>query len=1077
MLFKLRYTVIIVGCFFYTGTFLIGQNIISNGDFEQNTSGWDTYFGSGYAGTLIQSTISHSGSFSARINVTQVPSTPLVRNAQLKTTDFHIQAGHDYHLSMWLRADRNVDIELILIKNTTPWTWLVAKTISLNTSYQHVDLLETNAPFTTDDDVRLAIRCGNEVAKIYVDDVVLTDCTPPSGYSSLQTSVTGKGTIKIQDNSNTNECILACNDQYAVNTTVSLQPEAEPGYSFSGWSGACSGNGACNVTLDQAKFVGAHFSLTGSDNSILDYRNITNWTNVGYDGAIPHEGNIIDMTQPPYNCVGNGTFNNYQALLDVLNDVKTMSGFNIVYFPQGEYYIEGFKSFYIPSNTVLRGECPTNTTLKIKPTKETDSTYHSNHIFQMRKYNNVSSGYELLLGGFHKGSNQLTVTSGANYSTGDYIDLRQDNDTNKMSTNLVPNQLDANTFSNAYNKWGANSVGEVFIVKSVSSNSITIDRGLHFTYDPKLNPRIKKLNNIIENAGIENIKIKMTTSKECDNIKMENCYNCWVRNIESDYTTKSHIGVTRSYHAEITGNYLHHSYNYGGGAHGYGVAMNHRSSNCLVENNIFYTLRHAMVLSYSPNGNVFGYNYSEESWDPCGSQIPILGTCIGDQKADISLHGFYPLMNLFEGNVVEFIHNSDWWGPSGPGNTFFRNRALLEDFMIDDNSDYQNVIANEIVDGFDIHSSVDFTLKHSNNYNQGTIDNNTKINLLPNSLYKNNLIPNFCDGFPFPQIGPVSWLVNNSGSYPFNRSKNPAEFRYKNATNKVNCLTPCSLNSGLAENYNSCTNSISVNLNAQNNYSRLYGFGINTVPTSNIGAGDEPDFYIKLYKNGSLVQSTSSNPIETYPDAYIKISSIILDPNANYEVKLYDADPWPNPDDYLGNITFSGNSPNQTQSNYIGSELLQMFLNLNHYETLFSWNDGVTTNPRTFNQNGTYTVEITQSDGCIFYDTTNVSVIGPPQTTGIHTWIGVDTDWFSACNWDKNHVPSYVNDVYIPNNASNMPLISGSGFVTGFDMNDDGNINNLDETPGKAYCKTIEIEDGGQIEIQATSGAQLIIKD
>ena len=58
--------------------------------------------------------------------------------------------------------------------------------------------------------------------------------------------------------------------------------------------------------------------------------------------------------------------------------------------------------------------------------------------------------------------------------------------------------------------------------------------------------------------------------------------------------------------------------------------------------------------------------------------------------------------------MVEFIHNSDWWGPSGPGNTFYRNRALLEDFMIDDNSDYQNVIANEIVDGFDIHSSVDW---------------------------------------------------------------------------------------------------------------------------------------------------------------------------------------------------------------------------------------------------------------------------------------------------------------------------------------------------------------------------------
>ena len=1071
MLIHLKHTILILGCIFYTGTFLIGQNIISNGDFENNTSGWDTYFASGYAGSLSQSTVSHSGSYSARINVTQVPSTPLTKDAQLKTTDFHIQAGHDYHLSMWLKADKNVDVLLILIKNTTPWTWLASKTVSLNTSYQHVDLLETSAPFTTDDDVRLAIRCGNEVAKIYVDDVVLTDCTSPSGYTSLQTSVTGKGTIKIQDNSNTNECILACNDQYPTNTTVSLQHEAEPGYSFSGWSGACSGNGACNVTLDQAKFVGAHFSLTGTDNSILDYRNITDWENTGHVGAIPYDGNIIDMTQPPYNCVGDGVTNNYQALLDVLNDVKTKPGFNIVYFPQGEYYIEGFKSFYIPSNTVLRGECPTNTTLKLKPTKETDSTNNRNHIFQLRLWNSLTSGYENLLGGYHKGSNQLIVNNSSNFNVGDFIDLRQDNDTIKMFSNRVNNGISSTTFEDAWNGSALDCVGEVFKILEKNGNILIIDKILHFTYDPKLNPRIKKLNNIIENAGIENIKIKKITSKECDNIKMENCYNCWVRNIESDYTTKSHISVTRSYHAEITDNYLHHSYDYGGGGHGYGVAMNHRSSNCLVENNIFFTLRHAMVVSYSPNGNVFGYNYSEESWDPCGTTV--FGVCIGDQKADISLHGFYPLMNLFEGNVVEFVHNSDWWGPSGPGNTFFRNRALLEDFMIDDNSHYQNVVANEIVDGFDIHSSVDFTLKHSNNYNQGTIDNNSHIWMLPNSLYKKSHIPNFCDGFPFPQIGPVDWLQNNSGTYPFNRSKNPAEFRFKNATDKVECLAPCNFNTGLQDSYSTCNTTLSVTLNAQNDYTRLYGVGIYSVPSTY--GSETPDFYIELYKDGSLIQTTISNPVESNVDAYIKISSIILIASSNYEIKVYDKDVTYH--DYLGSVTFSGNNPQYYQTNFIGGELLGIRLNKFDYKTRYLWNDGVVTNPRTFTQSGTYTVEVTQGNGCITHDTTTISVLGPPQTTGLHTWVGVDTDWFSACNWDKNHVPSYNNDVYIPSNASNLPVISGSGFVTGFDMNNDGNINNLDETPGKAYCKTIEIENGGQLLIQVTNGAQLVIQD
>ena len=159
------------------------QNIIPNGNFEDGLTNWDTYFASGYSGTLIQSSLEHSGIYAARINVTQVPLIQAL-NAQLKTTNFHIESGHDYHLSMWLKADKNVDVQVILIKNTSPWTWLASKTVSLNTNYQFVDLLESGAPFTTSSDVRLAIRCGNKVAKIYVDDVVLTDCTAPNNYAS-----------------------------------------------------------------------------------------------------------------------------------------------------------------------------------------------------------------------------------------------------------------------------------------------------------------------------------------------------------------------------------------------------------------------------------------------------------------------------------------------------------------------------------------------------------------------------------------------------------------------------------------------------------------------------------------------------------------------------------------------------------------------------------------------------------------------------------------------------------------------------------------------------------------------------
>ena len=1050
--------------FFLNHFFSFSQNLINNDGFEDGTSDWSSYFSSGYNGTLIQSSIEHSGSSSAMINVTQVPSNPQVLGAQIKTNKFHIDAGHDYHLSLWLRADKNVDVQVILIQNTSPWTWLASKTVSLNTSYQHFDLLENNAPFTTDDDVRLAIRCGNEIAEIYVDDVVLTDCTSPNNYASLHTSVTGKGTVEISNNTITNSCIKACNDEYTINSALSLTASPEPGYSFSGWSGACSGTGNCNISLDQAKFVGAHFILTGTDNSCLDYRNKTDWSISGYDGNIPKDGNIIDMTQAPYNCVGDGVFNNYFALLDVLDDVKTLPGFNIIYFPTGTYFFQGYKTFDIPSNTVIRGECSSNTIFNIDATEVVTPNYTKNHVFRMYKWNSGTDGYVSLKGGYHKSSSTLIVDDPSGFSIGNIIEIRQDNDIDKMNTNLIPLQLSQSTFDTAYYNWGANAVGEIFKIKDINGNEIIVDRKLHFTYDPKLNPRLKKLI-VIENAGIENLKIHRPTQKDNYNIQIQGCYNCWVRNIESSYTQKAHINLARSYRVEIRDNYFHHSYDYGGGGHGYGIAVNHRTTSSLIENNIFNTLRHAMVLSFGPNGNTFGYNYSRESWDNSAN----FG--LGDQKADISLHGFYPLMNLFEGNVVEYIHSSDWWGPSGPGNTFFRNRANKEKLIISDNSDYQNVIANELTynpigwaDNFDIHSSVDHTTKHSNN-DLGDIDVN-KINTLPNSLYKNDS-PNFCDGFPFPQIGPVSF-ISNSNNYPYNRSKNPAQNRYQNSSIKAPCTENCSMSSGLMETYTVCDTTLTITLNEENNYKRLYGFSIYSL-NNNYGP-ETPDIYIKLYKNGTLLQNTSSNVIESNTDVYVKISSIILDPNANYEVKVYDEDV--TFDDYIGSVSFSGNS----NSYYAANGSLGLYLDKYTYQTRFSWNDGTSSNPKTFNQSGNYWVEITQTNGCSYVDSFNINLSTPSNINGTHTWNGsIDNDWFNKCNWNNNNIPTINNDVIIALGAINYPIINSTGFVSNKDMNGDGIIDLNDSIPGKAFCRSLEIEDGAELEIKVTDGAELEI--
>jgi len=49
---------------------------------------------------------------------------------------------------------------------------------------------------------------------------------------------------------------------YAEDTVVDITATPNSGYEFDHWSGACTGTGACQVTMDADKSVTAHFTVT-----------------------------------------------------------------------------------------------------------------------------------------------------------------------------------------------------------------------------------------------------------------------------------------------------------------------------------------------------------------------------------------------------------------------------------------------------------------------------------------------------------------------------------------------------------------------------------------------------------------------------------------------------------------------------------------------------------------------------------------------------------------------------------------------------------------------------------------------
>jgi cysteine-rich repeat protein len=80
-------------------------------------------------------------------------------------------------------------------------------------------------------------------------------CTYELGVS---TSGTGMGTVT-SDVGGIN-CGATCTAQYAANDVVTLTATPTAGSEFTGWTGACTGSGACMVTMSDTKTVDAAFA-------------------------------------------------------------------------------------------------------------------------------------------------------------------------------------------------------------------------------------------------------------------------------------------------------------------------------------------------------------------------------------------------------------------------------------------------------------------------------------------------------------------------------------------------------------------------------------------------------------------------------------------------------------------------------------------------------------------------------------------------------------------------------------------------------------------------------------------------
>lgn len=483
---------------------------------------------------------------------------------------------------------------------------------------------------------------------------------------------------------------------------------------------------------------------------------IVNWAVAGLESgfALPEtQVNALD-----FGAVGNGEINDAPAIQSAINSFGGHRG--MVILPAGTYLMNN--SVSMADSVILKGSGSDSSILVF------NLGGLATNCFNLSKGQN--STFHSLISGFNQGSFSLVLNSGHDFHAGDYAEIHQANgswDTNPAS-------------------WAVFSVGQMVKISSVDGDTIYLNNPLHHDYEIALNPEIRK---IIprRHAGIQCLKIiRMDEPAEGAGSNFDLAYaaNCRIAGVESDHSVGSHINMHCCTNIEVSGCYFHDAFTYdGSGTRGYGVCLSMHTGECLITNNIFKHLRHAMMVKTGSNGNVFSYNYSIE---------PNRSEPINDFSGDISLHGHYAYANLFEGNICQNIIIDHYWGPSGPLNTFFRNRAeWFGIIMTDDNgvsTDKQNFIGNELTQkGYNwliqIYFGLYYVLTGEDHYQFG---NNSDGEIIPpgtETLTKKSLYLNYAPLFwdesaSWPSIGFPNYI--NTGTIP-------AKVRYDSGLAKTVC--------------------------------------------------------------------------------------------------------------------------------------------------------------------------------------------------------------------------------------------------------------------------------------------------
>jgi hypothetical protein len=378
---------------------------------------------------------------------------------------------------------------------------------------------------------------------------------------------------------------------------------------------------------------------------------VIDWSAAGVIGGISTRTTIYKTLQA--SSYGNGSSDASGAINSALSSCP--SG-QVVLLGSGTFQVAN--AIHIPSNVTLRGSGPQSTILNMTG-KGMGILMGGN----TPQYGSISGSSSVpISSGYTKGSSSIALSGSlSGLAPGSLLWLSEVNDS---SVPVTPYG------GGGYCSWcdnglgGTRNLGQVVRVTSVSGNSVGIDPPMNVSYSSSLKPlAILVTNTPTVDAGVENLQVYDNNSGLTSNFAFEGTYNCWLNNVESNFSDADHVEIDFSTHDTVADSYFHDSFRHTSGISDSELALRFFSSANLVQNNVFRRLHGSVILEWGASGNVTAYNYFDGNFDSGSTNVTIY---------PIAFHGAHPEYNLFEGNVASMVNDDGIWGSSSD-ETYFRN--------------------------------------------------------------------------------------------------------------------------------------------------------------------------------------------------------------------------------------------------------------------------------------------------------------------------------------------------------------------------------------------------------------------